>query len=303
MKKPNRISSLVILAAILVPQGISARRAQRETARKTEAEIIKDLRSRDHERVNRAIGHIPAGSVRHPETGRIMFSNDFKPSKELIAALVDALDHERRTHYPDGATYTGPAFDHPEGEDELDEALVLALVATGDPAAIPALMYFSIQGVVQEYFLDMGVRAIPALVKLIEDPKSMGFPVAGALVVLANTIITQAKSISKVDMASIQEAAMLHLDPVPAHYATATGYDRGMVFEGAMELASVAGDPELTAILKLIAGSEAEAKRRCDVDMGVEGRRGRPKDMMKYAQWLLKHPYTVPPNVLSRGKY
>ena len=230
----------------------------------------------------RAVSDIP-WPVKQGRSGRFVFPGGFKPSRELVAALVDALDYERRTHIPDGVTQS-----QRYGEDDLSDALVMALIASHDAATIPALVPFSVQGVVGEALIGFGLKAVPALVKQAKDPDALAFPVIGAFQVLAAIVNMWEKEMSEETMASIREVTILHLGALPDHYASSKGHRRVIIFGSAMELASATQDPALLDILRLLAKDEREAVKR-----GVS-KYMKPKDVAKKARLLLRVRFVSP---------
>ena len=249
-------AALLLALALLVPSRGFAQ-GRREGPKRSQSEIARDLKSGDHDKVSRALAEVPSPVW---TGGRPRYPQGYVVSRELANALIAALEHERRTHVPDGATYTGP-YMCDECEDELQRSLLDCVIALKDPAAIPALVRNSIQLIVMDALLDFGPRVVPELVKWARDPEALGFGVAGALDMLSSAVVLWGKDMSVKTRADVKAAAALHLGVPPERYASSKDR-RNFAFGSAMELASVLRDPDLMAVLRAIAEDEEELARR-----------------------------------------
>ena len=155
----------IILALVALATAAPSLAGQAGPAR-SQAEIARDLRSHDRDRVAHALGEVPLGYDPDDLLGW-KFPPDYVVTPELSAALISALDREARLHM-DGCTVTG--F---EGSRHLELSLDLMhyVISLRDPASIPALVQLICSGgTVQQALLEFGPAIIPAVVEWAQSP-------------------------------------------------------------------------------------------------------------------------------------
>ena len=273
--RPLAWTAALIAVALPAPPGTAAQ-VKAKNPQRSQAEIARDLRGGDRDRMKRAVNELPR--VEADRRSRLKFPDGFTASRELADALIFALDREARLHL-DGWTSTAPLC---PGCVEDETILVLGdqVLALRDPAAIPALVQIlPIATDARIALLEFGPRSVPAMVKWARDPEATGYDVDAALVTLASGVSLWGEDLPAAARRSIEAAAMMHIEGPPERHASSKGRDRIRALHGAMALASVLAksDPELKAFLQAIAADEGdarsgEARRRLETPyVGIEG--------------------------------
>ena len=242
----------IILALVALATAAPSLAGQAGPVR-SQAEIARDLRSHDRDRVAHALGEVPLGYDPDDLLGW-KFPPDYVVTPELSAALISALDREARLHM-DGCTGTG--F---EGSRDLELSLDLMhyVISLRDPASIPALVQLICSGgSVQQALLEFGPAIIPAVVEWAQSPDAAWDDIIASLRALAAAEARWGKTMPAEARANIKEVARLHLGPPQERVVNPL--EREFVLEQAITLASMLRDPDLLASLENIAENGHEA--------------------------------------------
>ncbi len=246
----NRIVLVAGMVAVVLGP-VPSVAAQGGKAR-SQAEIARDLRSDDRDKVAHALGEVPLGYDPEDELGW-KFPPGYVVTPELSGALISALDREARLHM-DGCTVMGIGGRHLE----LSLDLLHYVIALRDPASIPALvqMVCSGQGV-RQALMEFGPAIIPHVVDWARSTEAARGDVTGSLRMLSSAVERWGETMPAEVRASVREVALMYLGPPQKRFVEP--WSKGYALQRAITLASVMRDPDLLAALDSIAEEGHEA--------------------------------------------
>ena len=220
----------IALAALAAGWCLAAHGAAQETV--DQAAIARELLSNDPRRVTDALYRLPLS--REEE---FRFEEGFEPTAGLVEALIAAYEHEKRLGNPNDELHIGLHFfiirtRHPLTIDVLTRSL------WGSYPAVEGLLYF-------------GPSVLPGVVELALSPKATPYEARGAMFALETAVERWDGELGPEIREAMKEAAILHLEGAPDGFASATNANMsGILFNGAVALAKLLRDPELTAIAR-----------------------------------------------------
>lgn len=209
--------------------------------RADQAALARDLTSGDRNRVAAALERLPL--IPSPEPGSdVVFREGYAVTTELVEALIVALDREMRL--------LGDASTEPDTYLEMNFGLVDAVAATRHPLTVDILLRAWGGGV--DVLLLFGPDVVlPRAVELAGSPEATAKEAQGALHVLENAVERWDEELGPEIREAMKEVAILHLEGPPESFASAVdSVWRDFAFDGAVALAKVLRDPELTAIAR-----------------------------------------------------
>jgi len=229
-----RRSALAMLALgwCLATGGTAAQETDQEA-------MVRGLLSEDPEIVLRAYGLLPLVYVHDAPGLGTKFQEGYEVTAELAEALAEAYEREAMLGSPNG---------------ELSIGLLTAVIATRHPSTIGTLTralwgnYFAVQAL-----LDFGPTVLPGVVDLALSPEATPYEAEGAMFALKAAVERWDGELGPEIRGAMKEAAILHLEGAPDSFASAgeeSGHMRDFLFDGAVALAEVLRDPELTAIAR-----------------------------------------------------
>ena len=232
---------LAMLAAGFVAQGAEAQSGDDQEA------LVRDLRSDDSERVVRALNLLPIVISDRDEgcnDGEV-FREGYEVTTELVEALIIALKREVRIR-EEGRS--------PAPYLEMNYRVMRAVAATGHPLTVDILLRAEALWGGIDLVLCFGPDAVlPRAVELAGSPEATPREAWGALGVLENAVERWDESLGPEIREAMKEVAILFLEGPPDSFASAREANetwRGFLFDGAVALAKVLRDPELTAIVR-----------------------------------------------------
>ncbi len=226
----------IALAAVATAWCLMTHDAAAQTAGSQDA-LVRDLMSGDRERVSRAVGHLPLVWPSEGD-GRIRFSEDYEVTTEVVEALIAALERELRLV---------EAGDYYE---EFHLEIRRAVVATGSPLALDVLLRTDWGG--YEDLLQFGPGTLTQIAEFARGPEATASAAQSAQLALIKGVERWGPELGPEIREAIKEVAVLYLEGPPDGFASARGRQTWLdfLFDGAVELAKVLQDPELTAIAR-----------------------------------------------------
>ena len=201
-----------------------------------QAAIARELLSKDHDRVVKALNALDSLAVIHLRLGSredYRFREGFEPTAGLVEALIAAYEHEVALAEPNG---------------ELQISLHQFIVMTKHPLTIDVLtrsLWGSYPAV--EALLHFGPSVLPGVVELAMSPEATPYQANGAMFALGKAVERWDQELGPEIREAMREAAILHLEGA---FASFEAYLRGYLFDEAVVLAEALRDPELTAIAR-----------------------------------------------------
>ena len=211
-----------------------------------QAALARDLISGDRDRVASALERLHAGPLvpsDKKDYGDVMFREGYEVTTELVEALIVALEREMRLQ-EEGRS--------PDPYLEMDLGLRHAVSATRHPLTVDILLraWWGGSDVLLMFGPDM---VLPRAVEMARSPEATPYEARQALRVLEDAVERWDETLGPEIREAMKEVAILHLEGPPDSFASAREASetlRDFLFDGAVALAKVLRDPELTAIAR-----------------------------------------------------
>ena len=228
-----------LAAGCLIVHGAAAQEGADQAA------LARDLVSGDRNRVANALERLYADPLVPSDKkgdGDVMFREGYEVTTELVKALIVALEREIRLH-KEGRS--------PDPYVEMNLELRDAVSATRHPLTVDILLRAWWGG--SDVLLMFGPDVVlPRAVELAGSPEATAEQAREALRVLERAVERWDGELGPEIREAMKEVAILHLEGPPDSFASATdeGAWRDFAFDGAVALAKLLRDPELTAIAR-----------------------------------------------------
>ena len=214
-----------------------------------QAALARDLISGDRNRVADALERLYAGPLVPSDKkgyGDVMFREGYEVTTELVETLIVALEREWRLYEEGGS---------PDPYLELNSGLRHAVSATRHPLAMDILLRTQWWGGSDVLLMFGPDVVLPRAVELAGSPEATPEEAREALRVLETAVERWDEVLGPEIREAMKEVAILHLEGPPDSFASAAQESgkrhwRDFLFDGAVALAKVLRDPELTAIAR-----------------------------------------------------